>query len=458
MNRPEAQPPMQAFVQGHAAWLAQFDNATWLSTLLNLYDSAGFYIVDQYQQILYWSKSAEQLTGLRHEDLVGQACLAQYHITHENNDTVLSVASPQTSHKNIRLKKKSQALFDRNGVFAGGVGILTERPDATPSSFLPKVLATAKQNFHGILSRSPAMQDIFQIIQNSAETEATVLVRGESGSGKELVANAIHTLSVRRHAPFLAINCAALSSNLLESELFGHVRGAFTGAIKEHSGLFQRANGGTLFLDEVAELPLALQAKLLRVLQERNYIPVGGDHSIDVDVRIVAATHRSLREEVKLGRFREDLMYRLRVVPIFLPPLRERREDISLLVWHFISQHNDERVRIIEKIDPPAMKILLDYAWPGNVRELHNVVEYAFAVGRGSTLRLSELPPEFREQRIEESSKKLAKPSSSPLTAENELTAIREALAQSQGRAGEAAALLGMSRATFWRKRKALGL
>jgi transcriptional regulator with PAS, ATPase and Fis domain len=248
-----------------------------------------------------------------------------------------------------------------------------------------------------------------------------------------------------------------LSSNLLESELFGHVRGAFTGAIKDHSGLFQRANGGTLFLDEVAELPLELQAKLLRVLQERNYIPVGGSRTIDVDVRIVAATHRSIREEVKNGHFREDLMYRLRVVPIFLPPLRERREDISLLIWHFISQHNDERVRIIEKIDPQAMRLLLDYTWPGNVRELHNVVEYAFAVGRGSTLRLSELPPEFRESRVVGTQKQPAKHNPA-LDTEDEAAAIRQALAQSQGRAGKAADLLGMSRATFWRKRKALGL
>ena len=241
------------------------------------------------------------------------------------------------------------------------------------------------------------MKDVFRIVQNAAQTEATVLVRGESGSGKELIAKAIHELSARHNAPFLAINCAALSSNLLESELFGHVRGAFTGAFKDHDGLFRRANGGTLFLDEVAEMPLDLQAKLLRVIQERNYIPVGGSKVVDVDVRLVAATHRSLREEVKQGRFREDLMYRLRVVPIFLPPLRERREDISLLIWHFIQKHNSNKVRVIDKIDPDAMKVLLDYRWPGNVRELHNVVEYAFAVGRGSTLKLAELPPEFRE-------------------------------------------------------------
>jgi transcriptional regulator with PAS, ATPase and Fis domain len=193
------------------------------------------------------------------------------------------------------------------------------------------------------------------------------------------------------------------------------------------------------------------------VLQERNYIPVGGNQSIDVDVRIVAATHRSLREEVKNGHFREDLMYRLRVVPIFLPPLRERREDISLLIWHFIAQHNDKRVRVIEKIDPDAMKVLLDYNWPGNIRELHNVVEYAFAVGRGSTLRLSELPPEFREPRID-NVQKVSRKQNHPLTPKDEISAIRKALEQSEGQVSMAANLLGMSRATFWRKRKLFGI
>ena len=193
------------------------------------------------------------------------------------------------------------------------------------------------------------------------------------------------------------------------------------------------------------------------MLQERNYIPVGGNHSIDVDVRIVAATHRSLREEVKNGHFREDLMYRLRVVPIYLPPLRERREDISLLIWHFIDQHNDKRVRFIEKIDPDAMKVLLDYRWPGNIRELHNVVEYAFAVGRGSTLRLSELPPEFREPQAVELFKRPQKQSVS-LDPKDEASAIRKALEQGHGQVGMAASMLGMSRATFWRKRKLHGI
>jgi transcriptional regulator with PAS, ATPase and Fis domain len=428
--------------------------------MLDLYASASVYIVNKDQQILYWSPGMEELSGLRQEDVAGKSCLQEYVITDAANNQEQLVKLSRDDGNKIEVKKVVQVLHDKDGIFAGGMGLLAVVPETVAFGLLPKVSVEitkpdpGSQNFHGILSRSPAMRDVFQIISNAAETEATVLVRGESGAGKELVAKAIHDLSARHNAPFLAINCAALSSNLLESELFGHVRGAFTGAIKDHSGLFQRAHGGTLFLDEVAELPLELQAKLLRVLQERNYIPVGGDRSIEVDVRIVAATHRSLREEVKCGRFREDLMYRLRVVPIFIPPLRERREDISLLIWHFIHQHNAENFRKIEKIEPQAMRLLLDYPWPGNIRELHNVVEYAFAVGRGTTLRLSELPPEFREPRVVNQQVR----QTVPLSAEEETAEIRQALEQSKGMVTTAARLLGMSRATFWRKRKLYGV
>ncbi len=448
------------FAKNNPLWLAQFESSTLLIKILDLYKSTAIYIINSNQQVLYWSQGMVELSGLRQEDIVGKSCLPEYKITDTDNhqETIIKISG--TDGSNIKVKKIVQVLHDKENIFAGGLVLLAILPKSFAFGLLPKANAKApnpelgSQNFQGILSRSPAMKDVFQIISNAAETEATVLVRGESGAGKELVAKAIHDISARHDRPFLAINCAALSSNLLESELFGHVRGAFTGAIKDHSGLFQRAHGGTLFLDEVAELPLELQAKLLRVIQERNYIPVGGDRSIEVDVRIVAATHRSLREEVKDGRFREDLMYRLRVVPIFIPPLRERREDISLLLWHFIYQHNAANFRKIEKIEPEAMRVLLDYTWPGNIRELHNVVEYAFAVGRGTTLRCSELPPEFREPR--RANQQIL--SSVPLSATEEIAAIRQALTQSKGMVTVAAQLTGMSRATFWRKRKLYGL
>jgi len=441
------------FLANHSEWLVLFPNPVLHACFASVCEHVGVYFVDQHQQLLYWSDGAEALTGYAAVEMQGKRCPEYYEISVEATAAkLLTIHKVDGSHE--RVKKVMHLLYDQSGQYAGGIGILFPAVETSLADRKPKRISESKPSFQGIYSRSPAMQDVFHIIQNAAETVATVLVRGESGAGKELVAKAIHDLSSRRNEPFLAINCAALSSNLLESELFGHVRGAFTGAIKDHSGLFQRAHGGTLFLDEVAELPLELQAKLLRVLQERNYIPVGGSKSIDVDVRIVAATHRSLREEVKAGRFREDLMYRLRVVPIFIPPLRERREDIGLLIWHFIHQHNEDNFRKIEKIEPQAMRLLLDYQWPGNIRELHNVVEYAFAVGRGNTLRLSELPPEFREQKSLPVSQQILR-TALPMTVDQEKTAINQALAQSQGNITVAAELLGMSRATFWRKRKA---
>jgi transcriptional regulator with PAS, ATPase and Fis domain len=440
----------ELFSESIALWLAQLDDHTVFMSLLTLCANEAIYIVDKNQQLVYWSPGAEKLAGISQDEISINPYRPEIAIT--DGDARQQVILLSSDGQQVRLNKKGLVLKDRSGQFTGGLGLLSLCPDVSENDALIKSLNQSKQNFHGIISRSPTMRAVFQIIENAAETAATVLVRGESGSGKELVAKAIHALSSRHNAPFLAINCAALSSNLLESELFGHVRGAFTGAVKDHRGLFQRAHGGTLFLDEVAEMPLDLQAKLLRVIQERNFIPVGGDHPIAIDVRLVAATHRSLREQVKNGEFREDLMYRLRVVPIFIPSLCERREDISLLLWHFIEMHNAEYARKIDKIDPQAMRVLLDYSWPGNVRELHNVIEYAFAVGRGTTLRFSELPPEFREPKPTGTQPMVS------LKPEQEAAAIRLALEQHQGAISPAARSLGMSRATFWRKRKSYGI
>ena len=436
-------------------WLQSFESHNVIQYMAELCDVSAMIIVDKQHRIVLWSSGAEKLLALKQIEVLGKPCAADYAISespgNQQHDLELNRADGQA----IAVKQYSQALFDSNGQFAGGLCLLQPRsPQSSKFLLTDNTSQTISENFQGILSRSPQMLPIFQIIQSAAKTEATVLVRGESGTGKELVARAIHNLSSRSQHPFLAINCAALSLNLLESELFGHVRGAFSGAIKDHPGLFNQANGGTLFLDEVAELPLELQAKLLRVIQERVYTPVGDTRSYNVNVRIVAATHRALREEVKAGRFREDLMYRLRVVPIFIPPLRERREDINLLLVHFIDQHNQKGQRQIERIDPQAMRVLLDYQWKGNIRELQNVLEYAFVVGRGSILRISELPPEFREPQITS-----VEPSNPVvLSATEEQQAIELALIQCNGKVSAAAKLLDMSRATFWRKRKAYGL
>ncbi len=292
---------------------------------------------------------------------------------------------------------------------------------------------------------SEAMTDLFETIRRVARTEAPVLVRGETGTGKELVARAIHDLSSRAGRPFLAVNCATFTVELLASELFGHVRGAFTGAVSARKGLFERADGGTLFLDEVAEIDLDIQARLLRVLQEKSFVPVGGTEPIHVDVRVIAATHKALRREVEQGRFRADLMYRIRVVPLFLPPLRLREGDVEALTWRFIDEMNGRGMRRIDAIAQDALDAMLRHAWPGNVRELQNVLEYAYAVGDGPVLKSGELPPELRGE----------EPPNIPRSPrEEERARIVEALQRTGGRRSLAAGLLGMSRSTLWRKMK----
>lgn len=310
------------------------------------------------------------------------------------------------------------------------------------------------ERFHGMLSVAPEMFEFFEILRRVARSDATVLIRGETGTGKELVARALHTLGPRSTGPFRALNCATLTSEMLISELFGHKRGAFTGAVRDRRGLFELANGGTLFLDEIAEIPIDIQARLLRVIQERSFTPLGSADSISVDVRLLSATHRALRELVELGEFREDLMYRVRVVPIFLPRLADRTGDVEALTWHFIDQFNETSERTITTIEETAMRAMLSYDWPGNIRELLNVIEYAFVIGEGPTLSFTELTPELRG---EEPAWGSSAESSSSL-ADIERRKILQALDAANGNRTDAAEALGMSRSTLWRKMKEHGL
>ena len=315
--------------------------------------------------------------------------------------------------------------------------------------------------FHGMWTRDARMKETFRIIEKVAAEDMTVLVRGETGTGKELAAQAVHALSSRAKGPFRAINCAALPANLLESELFGHARGAFTGAVKDTPGHMQLAHGGTLFLDEVAELPLELQAKLLRVLDTHSVLPVGGRDPIPVDVRLVSATHRALRVEVAEGRFRADLMFRLRVIPIWLPPLRERPGDILLIGGKIIEELNARGRRQIASVSSPAEAALERYEWPGNVRELRNVLAYAFAIGDGPVLELADLPPEISAPSL--AGEVLVTGSgqaggAQELSGIPEVLRIRDALARTGGSKDRAAKLLGLSRVTLWRRMRALDL
>jgi two-component system, NtrC family, response regulator AtoC len=300
----------------------------------------------------------------------------------------------------------------------------------------------AAVEFHGMWTGSEAMAAMFHDVERVARTESTVLIRGETGSGKELVARAIHRLSRRARGPLVAINCATITPELGASELFGHTKGAFTGAVSSHKGVFEQAHGGTIFLDEVAELSLEVQARLLRVLQERIVIPVGGSEQVPVDVRIISATHRGLRGLVEQGRFRADLMYRLRVVPLFLPPLRERGDDVMLLTARILTELRGAGMRAVSGMEPEAERALRAYGWPGNVRELRNALERAVVLGQGELLRAAELPPELREQ-------------GGQITLVDEVeehARIQAALEEVGGSKVLAAELLGMSRTTLWRK------
>jgi len=303
-----------------------------------------------------------------------------------------------------------------------------------------------EHQFEHILAKSQPMQDIFRTIAKIADFKTTVLISGESGTGKELVARALHQRSTRRSGLFVAVNCGAIPENLLESELFGHRRGAFTDATSDRRGLFEEADGGTLFLDEIGELPTALQVKLLRVLQDETIRRLGDTKDTKVDTRIVAATHRDLTAEVKAGRFREDLFYRLNVLPILVPPLRARREDIALLIDHFVARNNARLGTTIRGVDPEARRLLMEYSWPGNVRELENTIERAMVLSDGDLLVAADLPERVREARdpvqVQLASGELSIKKTTRIIEE---TLIRRALQKTKGNRTRAAEALELS-------------
>ena len=320
--------------------------------------------------------------------------------------------------------------------------------------------------YSGVVACSPPMQRIFRLVETLQHSEATVLITGESGTGKEVVARAIHQHSTRNNGPFVAVNCGALPADLLESELFGHVRGAFTGAIKDRVGRFELATHGTLFLDEIGDLPTQLQVKLLRVLQERQYERVGESTTRTTHARIIAATNADLREALQQGRLREDLYYRLCVVPIEIPPLRDRREDIPALVMSLLSRITAQH-GLVRRVSPQAMRLLLNYSWPGNVREMTNMIEYAVAVARMETILPEDLPEELRHAQPRAVAPATPDPGKVALQgrepeqhpdASPEAEHLRSVLEAHHWKRAEAAKALGLSRSTLWRKMRELGL
>jgi len=445
-----------------------------LSTMIDAM-ADGVFTVDAKGSIVAWSVGAARITGYSSEDVTGKSC----HILEGQNckgfsklTEFLKNPSPYPwgicnqeckvlgkDGRELYLFGNVSVLRGEQGEVVGAVGTFTDLTSFVLANEKIQVLeehTRLADAFQKMVGKSPIMQEVFRRLRLAAQGEVTVLLTGQSGTGKELAARAIHALSARSARPFFAINCSAIPETLLESELFGHVKGAFTGAVRDKVGVFQAADGGTLFLDEIGDTSPLLQLKLLRVLQEGEVRRVGDDKGTKVDVRLITATNRDLKNLLATETMREDFYYRIRVFEITLPSLRDRREDIPLLVHHFISEGSKTHRHPVTDIAKDAMQHLMNYAWPGNVRELKNAMEHAFVTVSGDVLTILDLPPELRTFQPDPNSCS----SVSALTPEqiDERHRIVEALGQANGSKTQAAKLLGMSRVTLWKKLNKLAI
>ncbi|WP_457755856.1 sigma 54-interacting transcriptional regulator [Thermodesulfatator indicus] len=426
----------------------------------------GVFSVDKHFIITSYNPALEKITGYKIEEAIGKPCYEIFKSDLCNIDcpvaSAISKKQKITNKHTCFLNREGQKvpvsitvnpIIDSEGRLLGAVETVRDFSEIVT---LRKEL-TKEYRLGDIISKSPLIKRIFEILPDIATSESTVLITGESGTGKDIFARAIHDLSPRKKGPFVAVNCAAIPETLLESELFGYKAGAFTDAKKDKPGRFSLANGGTLFLDEIGEIPLPLQAKLLRVLETKEIEPLGASKSEKVDVRIIAATNQELEELVKKGRFRQDLYYRINVARLHLPPLRERREDIPLLVEHFIKKFRASKGKDIIGISEDALKILMDYNFPGNVRELENIIEYCFIVCKKGLIYPEHLPDHLRKDKVYIPKKEIA--FSSPKTLEEiEKEAILQALRRNKWRKMATCRELGISKDTLRRKLKKYGL
>ena len=420
----------------------------------------GVFTVDKEWKITSFNRAAERITGIPRRQAIGQHCFDVFHAnicqtacalrrTVETGKEVIDLPINIVNQRGetIPVSISTAILRDQRGHIVGGVETFR---DLSAIEELRKELSR-QYSFEDIISKSYQIQKLFAILPDIAESDSTILLQGPSGSGKELFARAIHNLSPRKDKPYVVVSCGALPDTLLESELFGYVKGAFTDARRDKPGRFALADKGTIFLDEVGDLSSSMQVKLLRVLQEKEYQPLGATATVKVDVRIIAATNKDLTELKEKGLFREDLYYRLNVIKIELPPLSQRREDIPLLIEHFIRVFNLEMSKKISGVSDEVLHLLMRYDFPGNIRELQNIIEHAFVLCKGSIIELEHLPGEVIEKQ-----QHLMRESPAPYQGlqEAEARIIRETLKRYNGHRGKTAQALGIAKSTLWRKMK----
>lgn len=423
--------------------------------------AVGVFAVDRQKRITFLNRAAEQTIGLEAANVLGRRCSEVFQsslcpgdcplgMALENGGSQLNLDAVFIRHDGrsvLPVKISVSPLFDSKGRVIGGV-------ETFHGLFLIQLhgkQAKKDLNWNDFISQSPQMDKVFETLKAAAASDSTILIEGPTGTGKDLMAHIVHNNSTRKHKPLIKVNCSALPENLLESEMFGYRRGAFTGADRDKPGRFQLADGGAIFLDEISEAPLSLQAKLLRVLEDKEFYPLGARETVKVDVRIIVACNKPLDRQVRAGLFREDLYYRLNVIRVYLPPLRERREDIPQLIRRIIQKKNVERGAYICRLSQKALDRLLNYPYPGNVREMENILEHACLLCRGDIIRTEHLPQPIRELNAGEPSPAGRRRNDR----KDELLRILEEHRWNRRRTAQA---LNIDRTTLWRRMKRLGI